>query len=139
MDPVFWLKALGLFSVFAFFATLVAVPLIIARLRDDFFVNRTQHKQARRVQHPLLSPLVFFLRNSMGCIFVAMGILMLFLPGQGLLTIIIGLCFMDFPGKDSLLQRLVQIPRIQQVLNWIRKKQGKTNFIFQADTDNNHQ
>lgn len=133
MDPVFWLKALGLFSACAFLGTLVAVPVIVGRLRDDFFVNRKQRKQAHRVQHPLLSFIIFFLRNGMGCIFVAMGILMLFLPGQGLLTIVIGLCFMDFPGKDNLLQRLVQISNIQQVLNWIRKKQNKTIFIFQND------
>lgn len=133
MDSVFWLKALGLFSACAFLGTLVAVPVIVGRLRDDFFVNRKQRKQARRVQHPLLSFIVFFLRNGMGCIFVAMGILMLFLPGQGLLTIVIGLCFMDFPGKDNLLQRLVQIPNIQRVLNWIRKKQNKTIFVFQND------
>ena len=66
----------------------------------------------------------------LGLLLVAAGLAMLFLPGQGLLTVLIGVCVMDFPGKRGLLQRLVRGPKVQGALNWIRRKRGKEPFVF---------
>ncbi|WP_319588427.1 hypothetical protein [uncultured Desulfobulbus sp.] len=41
-----------------------------------------------------------------------------------------GFCLMDFPGKRRLIDRLVGIPQIQRALNWVRRKQGKAEFVF---------
>jgi len=43
---------------------------------------------------------------------------------------LIGLCLMDVPGKRRLLDRLASIPNIQKALNWVRRKQGKPEFVF---------
>ena len=48
--------------------------------------------------------------------------LMLVLPGQGLLTILIGIGISDFPGKYKLERRLVSVPGILGAINWIRGK-----------------
>jgi hypothetical protein len=57
---------------------------------------------------------------------------MLVLPGQGVLTILMGVCVMDVRGKRRMLDRLVRVPRIQLALNWIRRKSGKPEFVFPA-------
>ena len=55
---------------------------------------------------------------------------MLFLPGQGLLTIVVGLSFLDFPGKQFLLNHLIEHGSVQKSMNWIRGKYGRPPLIF---------
>jgi hypothetical protein len=61
----------------------------------------------------------------MGCILLAGGFLMLFIPGQGLLTIFMGLVLIDYPKKFAFEKKLVTIPAILKGLNWLRKKADK--------------
>ena len=55
---------------------------------------------------------------------------MLFLPGQGLLTMLLGILFIDFPGKHRLEQKLIQHPQILKAINAFREKSGKPPFTF---------
>ncbi len=64
-------------------------------------------------------------KNIAGVFFLLMGIIMLITPGQGLLTILIGLLLMDFPGKRRFEIWLIRIPSIHRAINWIRKKGDK--------------
>jgi len=41
------------------------------------------------------------MKNIIGVIFITSGIIMLFIPGQGIITIIIGIILADFPGKSK--------------------------------------
>ncbi|HRD19060.1 MAG TPA: hypothetical protein PLB60_08410, partial [Candidatus Marinimicrobia bacterium] len=50
------------------------------------------------------------------------GFLLLFIPGQGILTILVGIILMNFPGKYRLERKLVQRPGVLQGINKIRKK-----------------
>ena len=50
---------------------------------------------------------------------------MLVLPGQGLLTIVTGFLFLDYPGKYKLERKIVSTPIILKGLNWIRSKSNK--------------
>jgi hypothetical protein len=50
---------------------------------------------------------------------------MLVLPGQGLLTILMGLALTNFPGKYTLERRLVRLPSVAGGLNRIRALAGK--------------
>ena len=130
MTPADLLTLLGLLSVVTFVGSLVAVPWLIGRMRADYFLTHWQVVQARHRRHPALALTVFLVRNALGLLLVAAGLAMLFLPGQGLLTVLIGVCVMDFPGKRGLLQRLVRGPKVQRTLNWIRRKRGKEPFAF---------
>lgn len=81
----------------------------------------------------MLASIIFFLRNTVGFGLLAAGTVMLFMPGQGILTMLIGLSFMDFPGKHQLLEKVVQGTRVQRSLNWIRRKGGKEDLLFAAE------
>ena len=53
---------------------------------------------------------------------------MLVLPGQGLLTIGIGLIVLDFPGKYRLKRRIFRAPRVRQWINRFRVRHHREPF-----------
>ncbi len=73
---------------------------------------------------------VFITRNIIGLLFVGAGVAMLLLPGQGILTILIGISIMDFPGKHKKIEWLAGKPQVRKALNWMRLKAKKPLFTF---------
>jgi hypothetical protein len=65
------------------------------------------------------------LKNLFGGVLVLAGVAMLVLPGQGILTILVGLMFLDFPGKFALERRLARQPPVLRAINWIRARGGR--------------
>jgi hypothetical protein len=61
-------------------------------------------------------------RNGLGLALIALGVLLSLplVPGQGVLTILIGLLLVDFPGKRRLELRLVARPRVLETMNRVR-------------------
>lgn len=125
------LQLLALLSLAMFFGSLVAVPWLIGRLPADYFLTHWQRVDERRRQHPLAQVFIPLLRNLLGAVLLLAGVAMLLLPGQGLLTMVIGLCVMDFSGKRKALGWMVEKKAIQQGLNWIRRKRKKEGFVFE--------
>ena len=50
-------------------------------------------------------------------------------PGQGLLTILIGLLLINFPGKRRLERKLVRRPKVLQFINRIRSRFGQASLV----------
>jgi hypothetical protein len=65
-----------------------------------------------------------------GVFVLVCGIVMLVLPGQGLITMLIGLSLLPFPGKNRIEQNLLSRKSVRFTLNWIRFKANKEPFIF---------
>lgn len=123
---------LGLLSVVTFIGSLIAVPWIIGKLSVDYFIQHRKRVTERHEQHPVAAKIIFFTRNIIGFVLLLAGIAMLILPGQGIITILIGISFMDFPRKHVIVDYLICRPRIIRFLNWIRKKEKKPPFEFVA-------
>ncbi|ADW17227.1 hypothetical protein Despr_1055 [Desulfobulbus propionicus DSM 2032] len=130
MSQADMLHLLGLLSVVTFVGSLIAVPWLIGRMQPDYFLTHWRKVDARHRRHPAWALATLVVRNTLGLLLVLAGIVMLVLPGQGLLTMLIGVCVMDFPGKRRLLVRLVDNQTLQRALNWVRRKEGKTEFVF---------
>ena len=128
MSPEMWIALIG-FSVAAFVGTLIAIPAILIRLPPDYFKNH-HHKSWFANHHPVIRTIGLTAKNIVGIIFLLAGIAMLVLPGQGLLTMLLGILFIDFPGKHRLEQKLIQHPQILKAINAFREKAGKPHFIF---------
>ncbi len=103
MSLIELLELLGLFSLLTFVGSLLAVPWLIGRMRSDYFVRHRQQVKARHRRHPILALVTIIVRNGLGSILFMAGIAMLLLPGQGLLTMFLGICVMDFPGKNRMI------------------------------------
>jgi hypothetical protein len=115
-------------SVLALVATVVGVPWVVARLPHDYFSRKARAVWRRSADEPLLALVLGVLKNILGGILLVLGLIMLVTPGQGLLTILIGLLLMNFPGKYVLERWLVLRPGVLRALNWLRRRRGQRPF-----------
>ena len=121
------LIALGVISIIMFVGTIVAIPIILNRLPANYFQHDLEHKWMEDY-HPIFRNIGLVAKNTVGLIFLLAGMAMLVLPGQGILTIIIGISLLDFPGKRRLEHKLLTQPMIFQAMNSIRTKCSKSPF-----------
>ncbi len=123
-ELVFWGTV---FSLGTLLAVIVVVPWVVARLPVDYFSQPRRHK----LQHPggsAMGWLGVVLKNLLGAALVALGLLMLFTPGQGLVTLLTGLLLMNFPGKYRLERALVARESVFRAFNWFRSRHGRPPF-----------
>lgn len=111
-----------LIGVGSLVVTLIALPLVILRIPADYFVRDRRLGLVSRTRHPAITFLLLALKNLLGVTLFVLGAVMLFIPGQGILTMLIGLLLMNFPGKYQLEQRLVRRPAVLRTLNRIRAR-----------------
>jgi hypothetical protein len=88
----------------------------------DFWVDR--HRAVR------WSGMV--MKNAFGAALVILGIIMSVpgVPGQGILTILLGLMLLDLPGKRRWEQKLVRRPKVLQTINQLRGKFGRPPLVL---------
>ena len=111
-------------SVATFVASLVTLPILVVRMPADYFVrDRTGDRWS--AHHPVIRIALLTVKNLVGGLFVVAGILMLFVPGQGILTILIGLSLLDLPGRRAVERRLVSRPAVFEAINRIRARAGQ--------------
>ena len=125
MEILEWIKAndtllviLGGVGLLTFLGSLLAIPVIIAYMPEDYFIRIAKHP----IERSPLRKVLHALKNVFGAILLLSGLLLLLLPGQGIITIVIGLSLIDFPGKHQLQIRLIRQPKIRQSIQWIRTK-----------------
>jgi hypothetical protein len=121
-----WLASI---SILTFIGTILLIPVILIRMSADYFVKPERTPFFKR-QHPLIRLFGLMLKNLVGIIFLIAGFVMLFIPGQGLLTMFIGLTLINFPGKRKLERKLIFHPKIVPAINMIRAKAGKRPLIL---------
>ena len=126
------LVALTVLSIVFFVGSLIAIPFILVRLPADFFDIRVPRPWMED-HHPVLRVLGHLVKNLVGAIFLFAGFLMLFLPGQGILTMLIGISMLDFPGKPKVEAKLIGQPTVLNALNGMREKFGKPPLIIAPD------
>lgn len=117
-----WLVGL---SLLMFIGTIVVVPVLVARIPEDYFIRDRHAPNTFPARHWALSALWHLTKNLLGVVIILAGLAMLFLPGQGLLTILIGVMLIDFPGKRRLELWLIRRPSILKAVNWMRGKAGR--------------
>ena len=124
---LWWLTA-G--SVLIFVLTLVAVPMVVARIPSDYFTHDRRPRGAMQGYHPVLRVVLLTLKNMAGVLLMLAGIAMLVLPGQGLVTLLIGFLLIDFPGKYRYEKWLVSRRRVAASINWLRKRSDRPPLEF---------
>lgn len=108
---------LGIFSALTFVFSLLMLPWLIGRIPVDYF----SRPRAPDRWPALLNPRAM-VRNLLGLPILLAGIAMLVLPGQGILTIMVGLAIMNFPGKFTIEKWVVTRKGVLTAMNWIRQK-----------------
>ena len=113
-DHAVWLMTA---SVISLLAGLLLLPVFITRIPVDYFSHPHRHYLSASSRHPVIRLFIAGIKNLLGMVFVVAGILMLFLPGQGLLTLFVGLIIMNYPGKFALEGWLIQRPYVLPAVN----------------------
>ena len=121
---------IGIISASMFFGTLAAIPFLVVNIPETYFV--AEHKQRVKYKHPLARICLQVIKNSLGVVLITAGLLMLVLPGQGLLTILLGLLAMDLPKKYEIERNIIQRPAVHKTLNAMREKMGRRPLIINS-------
>ncbi|MDA0791386.1 MAG: hypothetical protein O2780_18270 [Proteobacteria bacterium] len=121
---------LTLFSIVSVVVVATIGAKVLARLPSDYFVNeeRRAGEQYLKYFHPLLRPIVPVVKNLFGVVLIVGGFIMLFVPGQGLLTMLAGTVLTDFPGKYHCERWLLHRPQVRAAMNWLRHRAGAPEF-----------
>jgi hypothetical protein len=123
------LLAVGAFAVTCI-ASLAAVVVVVVQLPATYFC--TDHVSPFAAQHPVVRWVGVIVKNLLGLVLIAVGLLLSLpgIPGQGLLTILIGMLLVDFPGKRRLERRLVSRPSLLAAINALRARFGKPALVL---------
>lgn len=124
-----WWMLLG--SIVFFILSLIAAAFFVTRMPVDYFEER---EERRFVWHPVGMLLFAIVRNCIGVMLLLAGMAMLVLPGQGLLTIFMGILFIDFPGKSKIKKWLLRQERFRHSVNWLRKRADRPLLRFPENT-----
>ncbi len=120
---------LGIASAGMLVISAMLIPYLIVRLPADYYAERNHRR--RVFQHkPMLRILFLAAKNTLGGLLLVAGILMLVLPGQGILTILAALALLDFPRKRALEMRILHTPAVLKSVNWLRRRSGREPLSF---------
>ena len=119
----------ALLFVLSVVLSLVIVGIVMVKIPADYFSPNYQHHFLPNSRWWTRWGAVVG-KNVAGVLLVIAGIVMLVGPGQGILTILIGLILMDIPGKRPLEARLIKRPVILAAVNNFRAKYNKPPLVM---------
>jgi hypothetical protein len=114
-----------------FSVSLGIVSFILVKIPATYF-HQDHSREFWVDRHPAIRFLGFLAKNLLGILLVALGIVMSIpgVPGQGILTILLGVMLLDFPGKRKLEYKLVSRPTIFKAINRLRHRFGKPELVL---------
>lgn len=116
---------LSLLSILMLIASLILTPWLLIRIPADYFLLEKPHLWTRLKHSSPGFRFILLIKNALGVLCIGAGLLMLVLPGQGLLTILAGIFLLDFHGKKELERRLISRPKVLKTINWLRSRSGR--------------
>lgn len=112
-------------------ASLAIVSLVLVKLPATYF-KRSHNRKFLANRPPIIRGLAIIGKNLLGVVLVVVGILLSLpgVPGQGILTILLGVMLLDFPGKPRLEHWLVSRPKILRTINKLRHRFSKPSLVL---------
>jgi hypothetical protein len=125
------LVAVGVFVV-SLAASVLVLGGLLVRLPATYFLDR-HNRDLWIDQHPSIRWTGILFKNAAGLGLVLFGLLLSLpgVPGQGLLTILLGLILLDFPGKRRLERWILRRPGILVRVNRLRHRFGRPPLQLQ--------
>lgn len=128
-----WRSALlgVLLFLVTFTINLAIVSIVLVKIPANYF----QEDYSRAFfsdRSPTVRTLGVIGKNLLGVVLVALGIVLSLpgVPGQGLLTILLGIMLLDFPGRRKVELTLVSRPTVFNAINKLRHRFGKPKLVL---------
>jgi len=117
--------------VITFVASIGIMTLILVKVPPDYF-QESYSRSFMEDRRPALRWAGLIGKNVLGAILVLLGIIMSIpcVPGQGVLTILLGIMLLDLPGKRRLEQKILSQPKILERINRLRHKFSKPPLMI---------
>lgn len=115
----------AIIAIFAFVLSLLLIPWIIILLPSDYFAHPKRQKYPWEKYPVPVQWSLLIVKNLLGAFLVIAGIAMLFIPGQGILTIVAGLVLVNFPHKYRIQKWIIRQAPVFKAINAVRRKAGK--------------
>lgn len=114
----------GIFLV-TFLANLALVSFILVKIPAEYF-RESQGKFLAK-QSQVVRVLALIGKNIAGVLLVVLGVLLSLpgVPGQGVLTILLGVMLLDFPGRQRFERWIVSSPKVFKAVNKLRQRFDK--------------
>ncbi len=106
-----------------------AIAWLLIRIPADYFAEKTHPPLESLEQHFLVRAAILAAKNLLGAILFIAGVIMLVTPGQGMVTIVVSLTLLDFPGKFRFERWLITRPGIWKAVNTIRRRTGHSELL----------
>src|SRR5215210_4318106 len=112
----------GLFVASLVFS-FVVLAVVMVKIPENYFSSHYQQDFMPNSRF-LVRWGVVIAKNLLGVFLVILGIILSLpgVPGQGLLTILLGLIMLDIPGKRPLEARIIKRPTIRAAINNLRSR-----------------
>ena len=120
-----------LIFLLTFSISLAIVSVIMVKIPADYF-KKDRSSKVLPDSHPAIRFLAVAGKNILGVLLVIVGILLSLpgVPGQGILTILLGVMLLDFPGRRDLERKLVSRPQVLKTINKLRQKFDKPKLVL---------
>jgi hypothetical protein len=130
-EALTWNKiAWGLsFTIITIIASYGLIVIGMIKIPADYF-SSTYVKEINDDKHFSVRWAAFVVKNVVGFLLIIAGVIMIFTPGPGVPTILLGLVMMDIPGKRPLEAKLINRPMVLSAVNELRAKYNKPPLIM---------
>jgi hypothetical protein len=102
----------------------------LTRIPHDYFVRSHLPFEKLRGRSPALWWALMIAKNVAGVLFILAGLIMFVTPGQGVLTLIMGLALVNFPGKQRLERAILNQPVVRNAVNRMRARAHRPPLVL---------
>ena len=113
--------------------SIALVWALIVWMPSDYLTRSRLAEDGVFSRYPVARITMIVIKNLIGLALVALGLVMLLTPGQGVLSIFIGVTLLDFPGKRKLVRRMLGRQGVLKLMNRIRQNANRPPL--EAPTD----
>ncbi len=124
------LLGVGVFIV-SFLISLGAIAIVMVKIPANYFSSHyTQDFMPGSTWIVRWGAVIA--KNIFGVLLIILGVLLSLpgVPGQGVLTILLGLIMIDIPGKRPLEAKIIKRPNVLAAVNNLREKYGKPPLVM---------
>ena len=121
----------ALIFLVTFSVSLAVVSFILVKLPPTYF-RQSHPRDFWLDRHASIRWAGVIGKNTLGVALVLLGILMSIpgVPGQGILTVLLGIMLVDFPGKRQLEYQLVSRPKVLATINRLRHRFSRPPLVL---------
>ncbi len=124
------LLGIGLFLLSLSFS-FVSIGVVMVKIPENYFSSHYQQDFMPNSRWMVRWGVVI-LKNICGVFLILLGVVLSLpgIPGQGVLTILLGLIMIDIPGKRPLEAKIIKRPSILSAINNLRARYNKSPLVI---------